>query len=213
MLPSAAIVTSHYYSLSGQPSALKSSDSRTIQVTLLTVLLSFTYFIARKMMFRTRKPSLDFSDIKSLPDFDIAKTEPHGYRPWKAGKYNMTMGIRKMPEEDWLVIDNKYQEEQDLRKLLLETNRDGVMQVLPGAEDACEEALDCIVNFLIKRYPTQFQHPEGKLGYIYNGITNRTFKVNKPYDQHPLEVAAQLMMEDINLLIQGPEQDAQNYYL
>lgn len=49
----------------------------------------------------------------------------------------MTMGIRKMPEEDWLIIDNKYEEEQELRRYLLETNCDGVMQVLPGTEDAC----------------------------------------------------------------------------
>jgi hypothetical protein len=148
-----------------------------------------------------------------LSCFNVAKTEPHAYRPWKSGKYNMTMGIRKMPEEDWLIIDNKYEEEQELRRYLLETNCDGVMQVLPGTEDACEEALECIVNFLTRRYPSQFQYPKGNPGYIYNKITNRTFKVTKPYEQHPLEVAAQLTMEDINLLMQGTGEDPQDYYL
>jgi hypothetical protein len=165
------------------------------------------------MIYRTRRPSLDFSELDPRSGFDVAKTEPHRYRPWKSGKYNMTMGIRKMPEQDWLIIDNKYKEEQELRRFLLETKRDGVMQVLPGAEEACEEALECIVNFLTRRYPSQFQFPDGKPGYIYNGITHRTFKVTKPYEQHPLEVAAQLTMEDINLLIEGERKSSRDYSL
>lgn len=47
-------------------------------------------------------PRLAFHDVAPLPDFNVASTMPRAYRPWKAGKYNMTMGIRKMPEEDWL---------------------------------------------------------------------------------------------------------------
>jgi hypothetical protein len=84
---------------------------------------------------------------------------------------------------------------------------------LPAAEEACEEALDCIVGFLTKRYPSHFQYLIDKPGYIHNKITNRMLKVTKPYQQHPLAVAAQLTMEDINLLIQGSGQDSRNYYL
>jgi hypothetical protein len=207
------MVTSHEFALSGRYWVLKLSSPKLFQIALLGIVFAFSYSLARNMKFRARKQSLDFSDIEPLPFFDVAKTEPRRYRPWKAGMYNMTMGIRKMPEEDWLVIDNKYEEEQNLRAFLLQNHRDGVMQVLPGAEEACEEALDCIVKFLIKRYPSQFQYPKGKQGYIYNGLTNRTFKITKPYEQHPLEVAAQLTMEDINLLIQGSGQNTRNYYL
>jgi hypothetical protein len=200
-------------SSSGRPWVLKLSSPSTVQVTLLLAFSIFSCFLTRKLISRTRRPSLDFSGLEPLPGFSVAKSEPYPYRPWKAGKYNMTMGLRKMPEEDWLIIDNKYEEEQRLRRHLLETNRDGVMQVLPGAEEACEEALECIVNFLTRRYPNQFQHLEGKPGYIYNGITKRRLKVTKPYEQHPLEVAAQLTMEDINLLIQGAGGNDQDYYL
>lgn len=124
----------------------------------------------------------------------------------------MTMGLRKMAEEDWLMIDNKYKEEQEMRRMILQTKRDQVMQVLPTAESACEEALECVVNFLVRRYPTHFQYPQGNQNYICNGITNQAFKVTKPYEQYPLEVAAQLIMEDINLLIEGAPGD-RNYYL
>lgn len=117
-----------------------------------------------------------------------------------------------MSEEDWLVIDNKYEEEQETRRMLLRTDREGVMQVLPSAERACEEALECVVNFLIKRYPAHFHFSKGDRNYICNVITKQKFKVTKPYEQHPLEVAAQLIMEDINLLIDGGPGD-RNYYL
>lgn len=164
-----------------------------------------------KLYDNRRKKTLDFSDAQPLPSFDLAKTPPHPYRPWKAGKYQMTMGIRKMPEEHWLVLDNLYEQEQELRRHLLETNRNGVMQYLPGSEEACEETLECVVKFLTKRFPSHFQHPKGDLNFIHNLITNKTFKITAPFEQHPLEVAAQLTMEDINLLIQGEGET--EYYL
>ena len=158
-----------------------------------------------------RKPTLDFSGIEPLPSFDLATTQPYPYRPWKAGKYHMTMGLRKMPEEDWLVLDNLYEQEQELRGHLLACNRNGVMQILPGSEEACEETLECVVKFLTKRYPSHFRHPKGDTNYIYNVITNKTFRIAAPLEQCPLEVAAQLAMEDINLLIQGEGET--EYYL
>jgi hypothetical protein len=161
---------------------------------------------------KPEKVSLNFSNIRALPDFDIRKTPPTPYRPWKAGKYHMTMGIRKMPEEDWLALDNLYEEEQKLRSDLIKNHRKGVWQTLPGSEEAVEETLEYIIMFLTKRYPQYFQHPKGKPDYIYNLITNKTFKTVAPYEQHPIEVAAQLVMEDINLLIQG-DGDDKEYYL
>lgn len=127
----------------------------------------------------------------------------------------MTMGIRKMPEEEWLILDKLYQQEQELRKYLLETNRNGVMPCLPDAEEACEEALECIVAFLVRRYPSHFRLLRGRPGYIHNSITNLTFKATPPFEQHPLEIAAQLVMEDINLLLpgKGDHEDSQQYYL
>lgn len=117
-----------------------------------------------------------------------------------------------MPEEDWLALDNLYHQEQEFRRYLLKTDPNGVMQCLPGSEVACEEALECIVNFLTRRYPYYFRLLEEKPGYIHNELTNLTLKITAPYEQHPLEVAAQLCMEDINLLLKGAGDDNE-YYL
>lgn len=179
---------------------------------LCILFLCFTIWKRRKL-FRGNARSLDFSNIQPLTDFDLMKTLPTPYRPWKAGRYNMTMGIRKMLEDEWLVIDNLYEQEQQLRRHLLSTDRQGVMQCLPGAEKACEEALEYIVDFLIHRYPSQFKLLKDRPGFIHNGITNRVFKVTKPYEQHPLEVAAQLSMEDINLLLLGVGKEERDYCL
>jgi hypothetical protein len=181
-------------------------------VLLCILFFYFTIWKRQKLFGGNTKP-LDFSKIQPLTDFDHKKTLPTPYRPWKAGRYNMTMGIRKLPEDEWLVIDNLYEQEQQLRRHLLSTDRQGVMQCLPGAEKACEEALEYIANFLIHRYPSQFKLLKDPPGCVYNGITNRTFKVVKPYEQHPLEVAAQLCMEDINLLLQGVGKEERDYCL
>ena len=103
----------------------------------------------------------------------------------------MTMGIRKTPGEDWLVLDNLYEREQKLRRDLIANQRNDVLQYLPGSEEAC------------KGYPSQFQYPGDDQNYICNLITNKTFRVAAPLEQHPLEIAANLIMEDMNLITQG----------
>ncbi len=87
------------------------------------------------------------------------------------------------------------------------------MQILPGSEAACIECLDTIVDYVTRRYPNLFYHPDGKQNYIHNALTKRTFKITSPYEIPPLEVAAQLVMEDLNLLIQGFGDDPQQHYL
>jgi len=152
-------------------------------------------------------------DIIPVLDFDIHTTEPRPYRPWSSGKFAMTMGIRKLPDEDSFLLDNQYIKQQEFRRHLLAKERNGVMQYLPGSELACAETLDFIVKILTKRYPQLFVQPADKPGYLHNRITDLTFKVEEPYEKHPLEVAAQLVMEDINLLIQGAGDDPEQFYL
>jgi hypothetical protein len=158
-------------------------------------------------------PSDQSTNIRPLLNFDIASTIPYPYRPWSSGKFAMTMGIQKVEQENWLTLDNRYVHEQSLRRELLAKNREGVMQMLPGSEAACTEMLDLIVSFLTSRYPQLFFRPVGKPGYLHNSLTNRTFKVTAPYEISPLEIAAQLIMEDLNLLIQGFGDDSEQHYL
>lgn len=166
-----------------------------------------------KITGETKRSTLDFSKIQPLLGFDHSTALPRAYRPWKAGKYNMTMGIRKMPEDEWLIIDKLYTEEQKFKEYLLERDIQAVLQCLPDAEAACTETLECVVNFMTRRYPDHFILLKGQPGYIHNAITRKTFRITKPFEQHPLVVAAQLAMEDINLLLRGSEGESQDYHL
>jgi hypothetical protein len=151
--------------------------------------------------------------VKPRTDFDLAATAPHPYRPWKSGKFVMTMGIRKIEPQHWLDMDNRYGEEQKLRRDLLEHHKDGVTQALPGSETACVEVLEMVVDYLKHRYPNLFFHPEGNRDYIRNEITGYTFRITTPYPVAPLEVAAQLVMEDLNIMIKGFGADPEHHYL
>ncbi|KAL2071674.1 hypothetical protein VTL71DRAFT_12909 [Oculimacula yallundae] len=182
-------------------------------LALTLIIYSFKVGWERWNKLILRSSRLNFHDIPPLPDFNVCEIAPQPCRPWKAGKYNMTMGIRSMPEEDWLVVDNLYEKEQECRTHLLKTNYAGVLQYLPPAEEACKEALDCIVRFLVQRYPSKFWLIEGKPGYVHNSITSKTFRFIEPYKQHPLSIAAQLAMEDINLLMPGVGEKSNEYFL
>jgi hypothetical protein len=162
---------------------------------------------------KTRQRALNFSAVEPLPNFNFTKVSPYPYRPWKAGKYNMTMGIRKMPEDEWLRIDKNYTREQKIKDSLLETDTTSILQCLPDAEEACKETLECVVSFLTRRYPNQFYLLKGRPGYVFNAITQRTLKITAPFEQHPLVIAAQLAMEDMNLLIRGSGGEPDEYYL
>lgn len=152
-------------------------------------------------------------EIAPLLDFDIDSEEQRPYRPWSSGKFAMTMGIRKLPEDDLFLIDKEYVPQQKFRRYLLAEKREDVMQIMPGSEEACEETLDLVVRFLTKRYPQFFVFVEEKPGYLHNRITDIVFKISKPYEINPLEVAAQLVMEDLNLLMQGAGDDPEQHYL
>jgi len=153
------------------------------------------------------------TEIRPLLNLDVANTQPYPYRPWKSGKFVMSMGIQKVRPEEWLHLDNRYWQEQELRRGLLTTHREKVMQILPGAEAACAEMLELVVSYLTQRFPELFFHPSGKPDHLYNSLTKRTFRVSPPYEIPPLEVAAQLVMEDLNLLIQGLGDDPEQHYL
>jgi hypothetical protein len=73
--------------------------------------------------------------------------------------------------------------------------------------------LDYVVNFLTKKYPRLFVPVPEKPGYLHNCITDLTFMISKPYEMHPLEVAAQFVMEDLNILMQGAGDDPEQHYL
>ena len=47
-------------------------------------------------------------DPPPYPNWDVYKTNPLPYRPFKHGPYHITMGLRTMQWDDWIELDNHY---------------------------------------------------------------------------------------------------------
>ncbi|KAF2266443.1 hypothetical protein CC78DRAFT_417583, partial [Lojkania enalia] len=113
----------------------------------------------------------------------------------------ITMGLKKLDIEDWLQVDNTYPEFYTARSHILETQKEEALQVTPSGEEACEELMELVVEFLLEKYPRFFEIVETNgRKKIRNNIVKEEISIQKPYDVHPLEVCARLCVEDFNIL-------------
>lgn len=138
---------------------------------------------------------------------DLASTMHYVLPPLKERtSTKMAMGLKQLDHSTWLTIDSDFVPEHNIRLELLAKDRSNVVECLPPSMAACHEVLDLAVSFLLRRYPQHFsiiKSPKGPL--IHNNITSESFPVgNHPDCQKPLETAALLAMEDLNVLIKDP---------
>ena len=120
-------------------------------------------------------------------------------------KYNMAMGIRKLNQEDWLRMDENFSLEHKIRSELLIKQKDKVLQCLPGSDEACFEALEGVVKYLTEKFPDTFHQSSSWSGCdrVHVVETGETFHIKPPFNNlQPLEIAARLTMEDLNILSQ-----------
>ncbi|OCK92164.1 uncharacterized protein K441DRAFT_679084 [Cenococcum geophilum 1.58] len=138
-------------------------------------------------------PLSNLSHLKSYPS-SAFKKHPSNY---------MTMGLRKLDAENWLTIDSEYDQYYRARQQLPSEAKEEVLQRLPGGEAACEEHLGAAIQFLVKEYPKEHEIFEGHLGqeWIRNNMTGEEFSIKMPYNLHPLEVVARLVVEDFNIMM------------
>src|SRR6266536_4067390 len=137
-------------------------------------------------------------------DFDINSLEPYPLPPIEGkSRYKMNMGLRRMDRKNWLTIDKNYLKEHQVRSVLLSSKRNGDIQCLAGSEAACMEVLDVVVEHLTQRYPDAFRLSKSKEKQTVTiTATGKAFPVTSPYaGMSPLEIAARLSMEDLNVLI------------
>lgn len=122
------------------------------------------------------------------------------------GKY-MTMGLKKLDMSQWLVVDDTYLQFHAARTRLLARKKGEVVQGVAEREavEACEELLREVVAFLTTTYGEYFRLETRGDGakYVRNGWTGEAFRVQRPWEMHPLEVCARLAMEDFNLLVKS----------
>ncbi len=126
------------------------------------------------------------------------------YTPYLDGQGGVKIGLTPISESKWLEIDNKFEEEIRLKKKLLKTNRDDVLQITQGSEDKQNEILESIVSYLQKFHSDIFKVTKDSV-YIEN--TNDLYKLNQ--FKNPIELASLLVQED--LVMMSPKED--KFYL
>jgi hypothetical protein len=124
-------------------------------------------------------------------------------RLFKAGRYHLTMGLRKLDKKNWLTIDDNYHQ---LKAELLTGSKSKVLQCLPGSESACLEVLEVVLDFLIEKWPDVFERFGANNNFVRNNKTGEEFNLDEDL---PLEVAARLVAEDLNVL----EESGEDYIL
>ena len=173
-----------------------------VVITLIPLLLLVVFKGWQRIVGRQTTQRNAFPDKRR--EFKSQKFESYPQQPFnQSGRYHMTMGLRKLDLGCWLTIDKTYLTHQKVRTDLLANMKPQVLQCLPGSEDACTEVLDIVVDYLTTKYPAMYRIVEGnKMTRNINNIeTGEVFNLNHPFDgMNPLEIAARLVCEDLNVL-------------
>ena len=76
------------------------------------------------------------------PAWDVHKTDPLPYRPFRHGPYHITMGLRNMQWDDWIELDNHYLKFHSEKVRRIEERSDKCCRTAPEAYDGAVELLE-----------------------------------------------------------------------
>ncbi|KAM6493012.1 Protein of unknown function (DUF3445) domain containing protein [Amanita muscaria] len=105
---------------------------------------------------------------RPLPDFQVDAAKPRPYRPFR-WEYHQTMSLMALEPDWWLELESTYRERIVQRRGLHEKLGTAILEALPGSEEACQELMQIVIQFLCARYPNQFML-DVKTGVFHNRI-------------------------------------------
>lgn len=138
-------------------------------------------------------------------------TPPQQYRPIKP-VFHMTMNIKKVPVEDWLLIEDTYEWVTNIHRNILKEHPDETCKVSksPGSESAIRELYDVVLGVLLRRYPEYFTPSQSSKTIIntINGmeLPKYAFKTKKTAEEL-LRILLENTEEDFQLLEHDPISD------
>lgn len=171
---------------------------------------------------RDRRPGdwtpVDFAYPPVTPVSEaLDQITPRPYRPYKPGRYHVTMGIRPMDWQSWIELDRDFSAYYHLRAERLASPRGPKLfatlpdrpQLVQGGANAARELVHELAEFLVARYPGVYRAMR-RGGEI---VAVEVLPVGVTHDleaEDPIIVAAMLIQDDIAIMIEGT--DGQ-YYL
>lgn len=188
-------------------------------VTTIAILAGYLYH------FQLKKVS--GPPVKSVPkDFRWDKVTPLKSYPFKNKEYKLTMGIKKVDPQEWLLVEPSYKHQllekykilhnihpekppgKNLRELTLFHTEEAVPAIL--------EFYETVVSYMSTKYPMHFVKKDGQL---HNLITKDAipFTPSKTTDvENHLVNLAKIIQEDFIILQKDPkrqhEKDGEEYF-
>ncbi|PCH41571.1 hypothetical protein WOLCODRAFT_137476 [Wolfiporia cocos MD-104 SS10] len=159
---------------------------------------------------------------------DISNVKPIPYRPFRWGEYHVTMGIRSMPWDEWIEIDQQFFDYHKVVEHRIRMRGDSTIKVHPAqpgivgsGQAAAEELVHELAEYLSRRYPSIYQVTRKPLsekcfpGWYGEGAvkTIGILPLRVTYDldeQDSMTVASLLVQEDFALMLEGSDG---RYYL
>jgi len=119
------------------------------------------------------------------------------------------MGLRSMPWDSWIELDNEYFKFHDLKAERIDSRGDKCCRTAPEAFDGAIELLEEFCSYLPERYPSLYE----KTGRgMRNIVTGEDFDIiARPLKEDPMAMAARMVQDDLALMFEG--KDGQYYFL
>lgn len=159
-------------------------------------------------------------------DFQWDKAPTLDPYPFKPGPFRLTMGIRNLSVQHWLLIEPSYLKVVSEKRMLLgnchpdypphKDIRSSTLFAKDEAGPAIKELYTIITKYMLKKYPMCFSKQGNTL---YNKITDRSIPyMPDPHAGHKtlLEQLAETVEEDFIILLKDPSRantkDGQEYF-
>lgn len=169
----------------------------------------------------TETPTPGFVVNPVSDDFNWETEKPLKSYPFKDSEYKLTMGIKRMEAQDWLLIEDTYLDriqektrivtnshpdypaEKDLRKSTVFSS--------PEGNPAICEFYDIVIKYMCEKYPNYFVK---KGDEIWNKITGASIPASSAGVQDPetlLEALARTIEEDFIILLPDATKHGEPY--
>ncbi|EPQ59518.1 hypothetical protein GLOTRDRAFT_136372 [Gloeophyllum trabeum ATCC 11539] len=153
---------------------------------------------------------------------ELSDINPIPYRPFRWGQYHVTMGLRNMPWDDWIQLDNEFPQYHKIKTHRAKTRGDRVVRTLPdrpgivrSGDLAAKELVHELAEYLSRRYPTTYKVERGSKkdeGFGWYGLpqirTITIVPVGATYDldsEDPMKVSGLLIQDDLALMVEGSD--------
>ncbi|CAI5759504.1 unnamed protein product [Candida verbasci] len=160
---------------------------------------------------------------KPIYDFQWDKVVPVKSYPFKNAPYKLTMGIKNLNLQEWLLIEPTYLNRIENKTKIINNShadypkdkdmRNSTLFVTPEVIPSIIEFYDIVMNYMYNKYPTCFNKDEH---YYYNLITSKKYKIDETDPNKLQEYLVENIEEDFIILMKDEtkvnEPNGQEYF-